>query len=270
VAIASPTHAPIVVKLGGEVVEGGALARLAHDIEALVGGGARVIVTHGGGPQVSALSRRLGIEPRLVAGRRATDDATLDVVKMTLAGQVNVDLCARLRAAGLRPVGVHDAVRARRRPSMVLEGGGPQPVDLGHVGDPVGFDLALLQTLCDGGWLPVVACIGHDDQGAVYNINADRVANQLAGALKAQALLLVTSAPGVLTNMNDPRTRVARLTLAEARRLIAEGRVAGGMVVKLEESFAAIELGAQSIYILSGDVRRALAEPGSVGTLLVP
>ena len=203
----------------------------------------------------------------MVAGRRVTDAATLDVMKMVVAGKLNVDLCAQLRAAGLRPVGLHGVVRAHKRPPRVISGGGPEPIDFGHVGDVDGFDLPLLERVLDGGWLPVVACLGHGGDGAVYNINADIVANQLAGALKADALVLVTGAPGVLRDINDPSSRIARLTVAEGKRAIADGVVSGGMIPKLEESFAALALGARAIYIVSGDVARAVREPGSVGTV---
>jgi acetylglutamate kinase len=260
----------IVVKLGGEVVSGGALPAIARDVARLVGEGARVMVTHGGGPQATALSKRLGLEPRLIGGRRITDEATLEVMKMTVAGQVNVDLCAGLRAEGVRAVGLHDVVRATRRPPRVVSGGGPEPIDFGHVGDPSGFDLALLDELGRAGRVPVVACLGHDDAGAIYNINADIVANQLAGALKADALVLVTSAPGVLRDVKDPSTRLPRLTVDEGRRAIADGTVSGGMIPKLEESFAALALGARAIYVVDGELYRALREPGAIGTVLVP
>jgi acetylglutamate kinase len=260
----------VVVKLGGEVVGGPQMAELAHDLRVLVDGGDRVIVTHGGGPQATALSKKLGLEPRLVGGRRITDAATLEIMKMTIAGQVNVDLGAQLRAAGLRPVGLHDIVRAHKRPPRVVSGGGPEPVDFGHVGDVDDFDLPLLERLLDGGWLPVVACLGHGLDGAVYNINADIVANQLAGALHADALVLVTGAPGVLRDVADPSSRIARLTVAEGKRAIADGVVSGGMIPKLEESFAALSLGARAIYIVAGELARAVREPGSVGTVLLP
>src|SRR5436190_1519885 len=142
----------IVVKLGGEVVEGAALPAIARDLKQLTDEGHRVVVTHGGGPQATRLQKRLGLEPRIVAGRRVTDEATLEVMKMTIAGQVNVDLCARLRAAGVRPVGLHDVVLAKKRPAKVYAGAGDAPIDLGHVGDPIGFDLALLDRVLDGGW----------------------------------------------------------------------------------------------------------------------
>ena len=260
----------VVVKLGGELVGGPKMAELARDIQALSDAGDRVVVTHGGGPQATALSKKLGIEPRMVGGRRITDAPTLDVMKMTIAGQVNVDLCAALRATGLKPVGLHDVVRAHKRPPRVVSGGGPEPIDFGHVGDVDDFDLSLLDRILDGGWLPVVACLGHGGDGAVYNINADIVANQLAGALKADALVLVTGAPGVLRDINDAASRIPRLTIAEGKRAIADGVVSGGMIPKLEESFAALSLGARAIYIVAGDLARAVAEPGSVGTVLVP
>jgi acetylglutamate kinase len=263
----------IVVKLGGEVVAGGAggvLGGIGRDVARLLGEGARVIVTHGGGPQATALSKRLGIEPRLVGGRRITDEATLEVMKMTIAGQVNVDLCAALHAAGVPSVGLHGVVEAVHRPPRVVSGGGPEPIDFGHVGDPVGFDLALLERLLDAGRVPVVACLGHDGLGAIYNINADVVANQLAGALAADALVLVTSAPGVLGDLKDWSTRIPRLTVADGRRAIADGKITGGMIPKLEESFAALALGAKAIYIIAGELHQALHAPGTVGTVLHP
>jgi acetylglutamate kinase len=260
----------LLVKLGGEVVDSPSLGAIATDLRALADEGNRVVVTHGGGPQATALSKRLGVEARIIAGRRITDDATLEVMKMTVAGQVNVDLCARLRAAGCRPVGLHDAVVAQKRPPKVYGGAGDAPLDLGHVGDPVGFDLPLIERVLDGGWLPVIACLGHSTDGRSWNINADLVANQLAGALKADALVLVTGAPGVLRDLKDPSTRIPRLTVEEGRRAIADGIVSGGMIPKLEESFAALSLGARAIHIVAGDLARALREPGSVGTVLVP
>jgi acetylglutamate kinase len=260
----------IIVKLGGEVVDGPELADIARDLASLAAQGHRLVVTHGGGPQATSLQKRLGIEPRMVGGRRITDDATLAIMKMTIAGQVNVDLCARLRKAGVRPVGLHDLVRAHKRPPKVVSGGGDEPIDFGHVGDIDGFDLPLIDLLLQKGYVPVVACLGHGEDGAVYNINADIVANQLAGALAADALVLVTSTPGVLRDVKDAGSRIGRLTIEEGRRAIADGTVSGGMIPKLEESFAALQAGARAIFIVATQVARAVNEPGSVGTVLVP
>ncbi len=151
-----------------------------------------------------------------------------------------------------------------------MSGAGADPVDLGFVGDPIGFDVALLRHLLDGGYLPVVACLGHDSEGAALNINADLVANQLARALAVDALVLVTSAPGVMRDLKDATSRIPRLTVAEGRALIASGAAQGGMIAKLDESLAAVEAGVPAIYILKDAIARALDAPGSVGTVLVP
>jgi acetylglutamate kinase len=268
---------PLVVKIGGEVAGSGEAPVLAADLRTLIDGGARVAIVHGGGPQATELQKRLGLETRQVAGRRVTDAATLDVMKMVLAGKINVDLCAALTAAGVAAVGLHGAsaqvVRATRRPPKVYAGGGPDPVDLGLVGDVTGFHLPLLETLWSAGYTPVIACLGADAQGGVYNINADIVGNQLAAALRAERLFLVTSAPGVLRDLKDPSSRLTRLTSAEARAAIADGVVTGGMIPKLEEAMAVIDQGVGAIHILgrlgAGDLVRAVREPGSVGTTLV-
>ncbi len=269
---------PIVVKIGGEVAGSGEAPLLAADLRVLVDGGARVAIVHGGGPQATELSRRLGLETRQVAGRRVTDAATLDVMKMVLAGKINVDLCAALTGAGVRAVGLHGAsgltVRAVRRPPKVYAGGGAEPVDLGLVGDVTGFNLELLETLWGAGYVPVIACLGADDKGGVYNINADIVGNQLAAALHAERLFLVTSAPGVLRDVNDPSSRLPELTCAQAHAAIADGVVTGGMIPKLEEAMAVIDQGVGAIHILgklgAGDLVRAVRQPGSVGTTLLP
>jgi acetylglutamate kinase len=268
---------PIVVKLGGEVVTSPEAPLLARDLRVLVDGGARIAIVHGGGPQATDLQKRLGLVTTQVAGRRVTDAATLDVMKMVLAGKLNVDLCATLLAAGLSPIGLSGAsghvIRAVRRPAQIYPGAGPDPVDLGFVGDVTGFSLGLLETLWAAGHVPVIACLGAGDDGQIYNINADLVGNQLAAALSAERLFLVTSTPGVLRDVNDPSSRLTRLTCAEARQAIADGVVSGGMTTKLEEAMAVIDQGVGAIHILgklaAGDLVRAVREPGSVGTTLV-
>ncbi len=267
----------LIVKIGGEVIASGEAALLAADLRALIADGARVAIVHGGGPQATALQKQLGIETKQVAGRRVTDAATLDVMKMVLAGKLNVDLCATLAAAGVSAVGLHGAsgtvVRATRRPPKVYAGGGPDPVDMGFVGDVTGFNTALLSTLWSAGHVPVIACLGADGEGGVFNINADMVGNQLAAALRADRLFLVTSTPGVLRDVADPSSRLTRLTRDEARAAIADGTVTGGMIAKLEEAMAVVDQGVGAIHILgrlgTGDLVRAVREPGSVGTTLV-
>jgi len=266
----------IVVKLGGEVIASGEAKTIASDLRGLVDGGARVAVVHGGGPQATALQRQLGIETKQVAGRRITDAATLDVMKMAVAGKVNVDLCAILTAAGIDAVGLHGAsglvVRAERQPPTVFVSAGPDPVDLGFVGRVTEFNISLFETLWRAGYTPVVACLGADREGNMYNINADAVGNQLAAALRADHLFLITSTTGVLRNAADPNSRVPLLTVAQARAAIAEGIVTGGMIAKLEEAIAVLDQGVGAIHIVGklapGDFIRAVCEPGSIGTTL--
>lgn len=267
----------IVVKLGGEVVASEGIAAIASDLAALAKGGTRVVVVHGGGPQATKLQEKLGQTPKKVAGRRVTDADTLDVMKMVVAGKLNVDLCASLLAAGARPVGLHGAsacvIEAERRPPAVYAGAGPDPVDLGLVGDVVGVDRALLSALLELGAMPVLACLGASRRGDVFNINADTVANRVAVLLAADGLFSVSDVPGVLRDVADPSSRIARLTPSEGRALIESGVIVKGMIPKVEESFAALAEGVRRVHIVgrikAGDLQREAASPGSVGTVLV-
>ena len=267
----------VVLKLGGEIVHAPELDIIAADLRALVEGFHRVAIVHGGGPQATALQKTLGLETRMVAGRRYTDEKTLEVMKYVVAGQLNVDLCARLLASGVMGVGLHGAsghmVQARRRPPRVMQGAGPDPVDLGLVGDVTGFNLPLLGDLFERRYVPVIACLGCDERGQALNINGDTVASQLAGALRADALVLVTSTPGVLRDVKDPSSRIPRITRAEFERMVADGTISGGMIPKLEESFVVLAQGAQSVVIVGklgpGDLAHAVLQPGSAGTVLV-
>jgi len=267
----------VVLKLGGEVAAGPYARAIALDVAEMQRRGERVVVVHGGGPQATDLQKRLGQTPNIVAGRRITDAETLEVMKMTVAGKVNVDLCAVLVAAGAKPVGLHGAsslaVRAVKRPPRVVSGGGPDPIDFGHVGDVVGVNHELIELLAGAGFVPVIACLGADEAGSVFNINADIVANRIAIATGAKALLLITDVPAVLRDVADPTSRIPRLTVADGKKAIADGVVTKGMIPKLEESFAAIAEGVKAVHVVGrlerGELAREVAEPGSVGTVLV-
>lgn len=268
---------PVVIKLGGEVVQGPHMPAIAADVAAMRAEGVPVVVVHGGGPQATELQKKLGQTPTIIGGRRVTDGDALDVMKMVVAGKMNVDLCAALVRAGAKPVGLHGAssgaVLATRRPPKVVSGGGPDPVDFGFVGDVVGVNGELVSLLIAAGYVPALACLGADASGGVYNINADAVANQVAIRLDARALVLVTDVPGVLRDVSDPSSRIGRMTIAEGVAAIEQGVVTKGMIPKLEESFAAIEQGVRAVHIVGrlteGDLARAVTSPGSVGTMLV-
>lgn len=273
----STPSGPVVIKLGGEVVQGPHMSAIAADVAEMRRSGVPIVLVHGGGPQATDLQKKLGQTPKIIGGRRVTDTETLDVMKMTVAGKVNVDLCAALVAAGAKPVGLHGAsacaVLAKRRPPKVVTGGGPDPVDFGFVGDVVGVNGELIALLGGAGYVPVLACLGADASGGVYNINADAVANQVAIRLDARALVLVTDVPGVLRDVADPSSRIGKMTIAEGKRAIDEGIVTKGMIPKLEESFAAISEGVRAVHVVGrlerGDLARAVIDPGSVGTVLV-
>lgn len=272
------TSETIVVKLGGEVIASGAMAAIAADVAELSGRGDFLVVVHGGGAQVTELQTKLGQTPTVIGGRRVTDAAALEIIKMVVAGKMNVDVCAALVAAGARPVGLHGAsslvVNASKRPPRVVSGGGPAPIDFGLVGDVVGTNRELIALLSAAGYVPVIACIGADAQGSVFNINADVVAANLAAELDAQAVVLVSDVSGVLRDVGDPRSRIERLTVAEGRRAIAEGIVTKGMIPKLEESFAALAKGVRAVHIVGGlakgDLVRTVTHPGAIGTVVIP
>jgi acetylglutamate kinase len=272
-AITAVAAVDAVVKLGGDVLAGAALEVAAAEIARARAAGRRLVVVHGGGPQTTELSRRLGLEPKIVGGRRVTDSAALDVVKMVVAGRLNVDLVAALRAVGVPALGLSGSsgvVRAHRRPPRVVSGSDGAPVDFGLVGDVEGFDLALLNAIDAAGHLPVLACLGAGPAGQTLNINADVVASQLAAALGASALVACTAVGGVRRDKDDPATRLGRLTVAEARAAIAGGVVQGGMIPKLEEAFAPLAAGVGAVHVVApGEIAASLAAPGSVGTLLV-
>jgi acetylglutamate kinase len=269
----------VVVKIGGELaLDGERLARsVGASVRALREARVRVAVVHGAGPQANQLSTRLGITPKLVGGRRVTDEETLEVVKMTLAGQVSVDVAAaflRARVQALATSGVSAGlVEAMKRPPQVVRGGGSEPVDFGCVGDVVRVNTELLGKLSDAGVVPVLSSLAADAQGRVLNINADTVAARVAGDLRAAKLLMVSNVPGVLRNKDDPSTRIPRLTAAEARAQLDAGVIQGGMIPKVEESLAMLEGGVEAVHIVGlqpeDAVLREAEVPGSCGTALV-
>ncbi len=271
--------ARLVVKIGGEAAADPAiLTSVAGQLAALQAEGHQAVVVHGGGPQANALSARLGLQRNVVAGRRITDAATLEVMKMAVAGQVGTDLAAALRAAGARALafsGVSAAVvDAVKRPPRVVAGGGDEPVDFGHVGDVTEVDAGVLEDLLGAGLLPVIACLGADGDGHVFNINADVIATACADALAAR-LFLLTGAPGVLADPDDPDSRLPTLDPGAFATAIADGTVRGGMLPKLEESFRVLARGrVPAVHIAAADtpdaIRHELTAPGSVGTALVP
>ena len=254
-----------VVKLGGEVLsETSVRDQVAAQLALLSSLNIRLVVVHGGGPQATALSRRLGQEPLMVAGRRVTDEAALEVAKMVYAGQLNVDLLAALREHKVQGVGLSgidaDLLTAHRRPpvSVVADHGRTVEVDYGHVGDIDRVDPRVLVTLMEARFVPVVASLAGDEDGGVYNVNADTVAEALAVALRAQKLIFLTGAPGVLRDRNDPATLVTFADPDDLTGLMASGALAGGMRPKVEACIRAATSGVERTHIIDGRIPDAL------------
>ncbi len=254
-----------VVKLGGDVVsDPEVLDHVSAQLALLASLGIRLVVVHGGGPQASSLSRRLGAEPVIVAGRRVTDDQALEVAKMVYAGQLNTDLLAALREHRLQAVGVSgvdaDLLTARRRPpvTVVDDAGTPRTVDYGHVGDIERVDPHVLTTLMDARCVPVIASLAGDDEGNVYNVNADTVAESIAVALGALKLIFLTGAPGVLRDRNDPASLVTFADPDDLTSLMASGALTGGMRPKVEACIRAATSGVERTHIIDGRAPDAL------------
>ncbi len=256
----------IVIKVGGEIAANvAALRSVAQDLSLLTHVNIRVVLVHGGGPQATNLSKRLGLEPKLVEGRRVTDEETLAVAKMVFAGQINVDILSALRLQGVSAVGLSgvdgDILEARRRPPTEMrdaQTGAMTVVDFGHVGDVVGVDTHLLKLLVENGYVPVVASLASDSEGNILNVNADTVATVLAQDLKASKLISLTSVPGLLRNAADPSTLISRLTVSEAEQAIASGVISGGMIPKVRTLIQALKAGVSEAVILSGIEESAL------------
>jgi acetylglutamate kinase len=254
-----------VVKLGGEVLsEPAVLDQVSGQISLLSSLGIRLVVVHGGGPQATALSRRLGDEPVMVAGRRVTDERQLEVAKMVYAGQLNTDLLAALREHRVQGVGLSgvdaDLLTAHRRPpvTVVDDAGQSRTVDYGHVGDIDRVDPHVLVTLMQARFVPVVASLAGDDDGNVYNVNADTVAESLAVALRAQKLIFLTSVAGVLRDRSDPSTLVTFADPDDLAGLMASGALAGGMRPKVEACIRAATGGVERTHIIDGRAPDAL------------
>jgi acetylglutamate kinase len=254
-----------VVKLGGDVLRDPAvLDQVAAQLALLSSLSIRLVVVHGGGPQASELTKRLGGEPKLVAGRRVTDDLALDVIKMVCGGQLNIDLLAALREHEIQGVGLSgvdaDLITARRRPpvKVVDDEGRERTVDYGHVGDVTAVDPRVLTTLLDQRFVPVVGSLAGDNEGHVFNVNADTVAESLAVALKAQKLVFLTGAPGVLRDRTDPSTLVAFADPDDLAELMASGALAGGMRPKVEACIRAATGGVERTHIIDGRAPDAL------------
>nr|WP_169542455.1 acetylglutamate kinase [Sphingomonas baiyangensis] len=251
-----------VVKYGGHAMGDPELARdFAEDIVLLKAVGINPVVVHGGGPQIGAMLKRLGVESRFVGGLRVTDAATAEVAEMVLAGKINKEIVAWIADAGGRAVGISgkDArlVTAEqvRRTQPDPNSGIERHVDLGFVGEPVAVDPAILQLLARDNVIPVVAPVALGADGHTYNINADTMAGAIAGALGAARFFLLTDVAGVLDKAGNLLTDLDPAGIAALK---ADGTISGGMIPKVETCVAAVDAGVDAAVILDGRVPHAM------------
>ena len=266
----------IVVKYGGHAMGNEQAARdFARDIVLLEQSAINPVVVHGGGPQIATMLTKLGIKSEFAGGLRVTDAATVEIVEMVLAGSINKQIVGYINAAGGKAIGLcgkdGNMVTARKVTRTVVDPDSmiEKVVDLGFVGEPDKVDLFVLNAVLGKEMIPVLAPVAAAADGGTFNVNADTFAGAIAGALKAKRLLLLTDVPGVL---DKSKKLIPDLSIADARRLIADGTISGGMIPKVETCIYALEKGVEGVVIMDGKVPHAvlleLMTDHGIGTLM--
>ena len=266
----------IVIKYGGHAMGDEGVARtFARDVVLLEQAGVNPVVVHGGGPQIEAMLKKAGVQSQFAAGLRITDAKTLEIVEMVLAGSINKQIVGYINAAGGKAVGLcgkdGNMVVARKVTRKVVDPDSniEKMVDLGFVGEPDKVDITVLTQILGRDLIPVLAPVASAAGGGTFNVNADTFAGAIAGALKAKRFLLLTDVPGVL---DKNKKLIDKLSVADVRRLIADGTISGGMIPKVETCLYALEQGVEGVVILDGRVEHAvlleLLTDHGVGTLI--
>lgn len=247
------TGRTVVVKYGGAAMKDGSLKEgVIRDLVFMSCVGIRPILVHGGGPEINSWLEKLGIEPQFKDGLRVTDAATMDVVEMVLVGRVNKEIVSLIDRSGGNAVGLcgKDGNLIVARPDG-REG-------IGFVGEVSSVNVNILNTLVKSGYIPVVSSVAADENGQAYNINADTVAGEIAAALGAEKLILMTDTPGLMRNFRDPDTLIRQLDIPGARALIDDGTVSGGMIPKLTCCVRSLAQGVKAAHIIDGRLPHSL------------
>lgn len=242
----------VVAKYGGNAMTDPQLKKsVMQDILLLQLVGVKIILVHGGGPEISAMLKKLSIESHFENGLRVTDDDTMEVVQMVLAGKVNKSLAADLSALGGKAVGL-----------CGIDGGlikvHQKNEKLGHVGEIDEINTKILDDLLDGGFIPVISSIGIDDDGNPYNINADTAAAKIAAALHAESMVVMSNINGVLRDKDDENSLISQMSLADAEELKKSGIIAGGMIPKVDCCTNAVKEGVKKVFIINGEIPHAI------------
>ena len=253
----------IVVKYGGNAMLNDQIKnKVLQDIVFLQGAGMRPGVVHGGGPEITAMLMQAGKKSEFVSGLRVTDAESVGIAEMALVGKINTDLVARLNLLGGRAVGLNgkDAslVQAKKHLADVYENGEVNLVDIGYVGNVEHVNTELIEVLLANGFIPVIAPTGVGSSGETYNINADSVAGEIAGALKAEKLLVLTDVRGIYSDYRDESSFISTLTFEKAQELIIRGKIDGGMIPKVRACITALSGGAKKTHIIDGRVEHTI------------
>ena len=235
----------VVIKYGGNAMINEDLKKkVIQDIILMKYVGMKPVVVHGGGPDITSFLKKVGKETEFVSGLRVTDKETVTIAEMVLVGKINTDIVSLLNAQGVTAVGLSgkdgDLIKAKKHLAVVHENGVTKKVDIGFVGDVTKINTEVLNTLLDNGYIPVIAPIGVGKDNESFNINADYVAAEVAGALQAEKLLLLTDIEGIYADYHDKSSLISTLTRKEAQSMIEEGAIAGGMIPKVEACLRAL------------------------------
>lgn len=247
----------VVIKYGGNAMINNELKNsVIQDITLLKYVGMRPIVVHGGGPEITSVLNKFGKKTEFVSGLRVTDEETVSIAEMVLVGKINTEIVNLLNRQGSKAVGLSgkdaDLIRAKKHFAEVHENGKVNMIDIGFVGEVESINTDILNTLMDNGYIPVIAPIGVGKNGESYNINADYVAGEVAGALGAEKLLMLTDVEGIYRDYHDKNSFISSLSLEEAQQMIADGDIGGGMIPKVETCIKALQGGTSKTHIIDG------------------
>jgi len=245
----------VVIKYGGSALINDDIKNtVIQDIALMKFVGFKPVIVHGGGPDINNMLERLDIESNFINGLRVTDDDTMEVVEMVLAGKINKAITMELAQQGINTVGV-SGLDGRM---LKVEKMTPNGRDIGRVGQVVNVDTSLVNTLIENDFVPVISPIGFDENGETYNVNADYAAVALASALKAEKLMFLTDVPGVLKDIDNPDSIISMLNAKDAKSMLDDGTISGGMVPKVECCLAGLDAGVQQVHIIDGGSEHCL------------
>ncbi len=253
----------VVVKYGGNAMINEELKeKVMQDVALMKYVGIQPVIVHGGGPEITGFLGKVGKETQFISGLRVTDAETVEIAEMVLDGKINSDIVTLLNRRGVSAVGLSgkdaNLIRAKKKLATVYEGEESKKIDIGYVGQVEAIDTRLLRDLIAHDYIPVIAPIGVGADGESYNINADDVAAEIAGALGAEKLLLLTDVEGVYKDYEDKSSFISTLTAADARRYIEDGTLMGGMIPKVEACLRALDAGAAKTHIIDGRLAHSI------------